>query len=310
MTSIPIDIVDAFADRPFAGNPAAIVPEAAGLADAVMLQITEELRMEAGFVLPARAAGADLRLRFFTPRREAMLSGHVIVAAMTSLAARGRFAGGAEPQALRVETGRGVLPVTVAPADGGVARVTFELPAPRFGEPVPIEEAAAALGVPAAALMLGEHRPQRVSCGFDVLVVPIADRAAAWGAMADLQPIRRLADRLGVGGVVCFCPDTRKADVDLFCRFFYPSEGTDEDVVSGTSLGAITAYCLEHGVLPARREARVVTEQGHALGRPNRAVIEARMEGGRCAGIRLAAAGVVVLRGTLQPLAAAAGAPR
>ena len=52
MAIIPFHIVDAFADRPFTGNPAAVIPNAASLTEAEMLQITDELSMEAGFVLP------------------------------------------------------------------------------------------------------------------------------------------------------------------------------------------------------------------------------------------------------------------
>ncbi len=308
MARIPIDIVDAFADRPFSGNPAAIVPDASGLSDRVMLAITGELRMEAGFVLPAPPETADLRLRFFTPRREAMLSGHVLAAALVSLADRGRFPRGAGPRPLRVETGRGVLPATLSAHGKGPARVTFDLPLPRFGEQFSVEEAAAALGLPAAAVGLVEHRPQRVSCGFDVLVVPIADRTAARGAITTREPIRRLADRLGVGGIVCFCPETTAPEVDLYCRFFYPSEGTDEDVVSGTSLGAIAAYCLEHGILPRAPHVRVVSEQGHTLGRPNRAVVEAELTGRRITRVMLTAAGAVVLRGEFQLETEPAGA--
>ena len=67
MAIIPFHIVDAFADRPFTGNPAAIIPNAASLTETEMLQITDELSMEAGFVLPPEVSGADVRLRFSLP---------------------------------------------------------------------------------------------------------------------------------------------------------------------------------------------------------------------------------------------------
>ena len=308
MARVPIEIVDAFAERPFTGNPAAIVPDAAGLSERLMLQVADELRMEAGFVLPPASAAADLRLRFFTPRREAMLSGHVLVAALVCLAERGRLPAGPQPAPLTVETGRGLLAASVARAAGGPVQVSFDLPLPRFGEPVPSEEVAAALGLAPAALRLGDHRPQRVSCGFDVLVVPIVDRTAARGTVTAMEPVRRLADRLGVGGLACFSPETSAPGVDLFCRFFHPSEGMDEDVASGTSLGAVAAYCLEQGVLPRAPQVRVVTEQGHLLGRPTRAIVEAELAGRRIARIGLTAAGAVVMRGEFGIEARASGA--
>jgi PhzF family phenazine biosynthesis protein len=300
MATVPVDIVDAFADRPFTGNPAAIIPDAAGLSLQDMLQITDELQMEAGFVLPPAIPDADVRLRFFTPRREAMLSGHVIVAAFISLADRGLFQATRGGTQLQHETGVGLLPVLLTAADDGSTQVTFDLPPPRFGEPVLASEVATALGLPSAYVKFQEYCPQRVSCGSDVLVVPITDRNAARGAFEDKESIRRLTDQRGVGGLACFCPETSSDDVDLFCRFFYPSDGTDEDVVSGTSLGAIAAFCLDKGVLPRGDRVRIVTEQGHALGRPNRAEVDVHMTGPCVTRISLTATGAVVMRGEFK----------
>ena len=300
MATIPVDIVDAFAERPFTGNPAAIVPDASSLDLSDMLRITDELQMEAGFVLPPATPEADIRLRFFTPLREAMLSGHVIVAAFISLAERGLFQPTRVGTRLHYETGVGLLPVVLTTAENGCTLVTFDLPPPRFGEPVPASEVAAALHLPAECLKLHDHRPQRVSCGSDVLVVPITDYNAARGAFTDKEAIRRLADQRGVGGVACFCPEATTPGTDLFCRFFYPSDGTDEDVVSGTSLGAIAAYCLDKGMLPRAERVSISTEQGHALGRPNRAVIDVCMSGPCVTKISLTATGAVVLRGEFQ----------
>ncbi|MBM4131505.1 PhzF family phenazine biosynthesis protein, partial [bacterium] len=105
MAIIPFHIVDAFASRPFTGNPAAIIPNASCLTEAEMLQITGELSMEAGFVLPPDNPRADLKLRFFTRRREAALSGHVVIAAFASMADRGFYRPTPEGVDLVVETG-------------------------------------------------------------------------------------------------------------------------------------------------------------------------------------------------------------
>ena len=55
-------VVDAFSDRPFCGNPAVIVPDAEGLSDRAMQALAAELRMEAGFVLPAAASDRAIAL--------------------------------------------------------------------------------------------------------------------------------------------------------------------------------------------------------------------------------------------------------
>ncbi len=300
MAIIPFHIVDAFASRPFTGNPAAIIPNASCLTEAEMLQITGELSMEAGFVLPPDNPRADVRLRFFTRRREAALSGHVVIAAFASMADRGFFKPSPEGLDLLVETGAGTLPVRLCAAPDGQALVTLRLPVPRFGELVPVAEVAAALGIPADMIGLGACQPQRVSCGFDQIIVPINDRQAIRGAIGAGDAIGELTDRRGAGGVTLFCADTYGRTADFHCRFFHPRVGADEDVASGTALGAVAAYVVENGLLPAGEHVQVVPEQGHALGRPNLAELTVHAPGGRAVAVDLTAGGAVVMRGSFH----------
>ena len=70
--------------------------------------------------------------------------------------------------------------------------------------------------------------------------------------------------------------------------------------MSATSLGAIAAYCLDKGVIPRGPRVRIVSEQGHALGRPNRAEVLVQMEGPCVTRVSLTATGTVVLRGEFE----------
>ncbi|MEN8007580.1 MAG: PhzF family phenazine biosynthesis protein [Candidatus Krumholzibacteriota bacterium] len=300
MAIIPFHIVDAFAERPFTGNPAAIIPNAATLTEAEMLQITDELSMEAGFVLPPESAGADVRLRFFTKRREAILSGHVVIAAFASMADRGFYKPHPDGLEIRLETGAGILPVTLTAGEDGRTHITLRLPDPRFGEPVPAGEVAAALDLPAEYLRIGDHGPHRVSCGFDQIIVPVNERNAIRGVFRDMERIGELTDRRGVGGITLFCPDTYSSEADFHCRFFHPRVGADEDLASGTSLGAVAAYLVDRGLVPLADKLKVVTEQGHSLGRPTRAEIHLKVPGGRITAIDLVATGAVVMRGSFH----------
>ncbi|MGD9547140.1 MAG: PhzF family phenazine biosynthesis protein [Candidatus Krumholzibacteriia bacterium] len=300
MAIIPFHIVDAFADHPFTGNPAAIIPNASGLSTAEMLQITDELSMEAGFILPPSIPGADIRLRFFTRRREAILSGHVVIAAFASMADRGFYKPTPEGLDVRLETGAGILPVTLGFRPDGRTLVTLELPEPRFGEPVSVGEVAAALDVPSESLGLGSHGPQRVSCGFDQIIVPVCDRHVIRGDFKGTEAIGRLTDLRGVGGITLFCPDTVHQDADFHCRFFHPRMGAAEDVASGTSLGAVAAYIVDHKLLPASERQRITTEQGHSLGRPTLAEMCVHSRNGSVLKVLLEATGVVVMRGSFH----------
>ena len=300
MAIVPVHIVDAFAESPFTGNPAAIIPNAASLTEVEMLQITDELSMEAGFVLPPRTPGADLRLRFFNQRREAVLSGHVAVAAMASMVDRGFYRHTPEGVVIQLETEAGVLPVVLKSGPEGRLRITLRLPPPRFGEPVPATEVGAALGLPPEILRLGEHGPQRVSCGFDQIIVPVSDRIAMRGAFRDMGTVMELTDMRGVGGLTLICPETFSHGADFHCRFFHPSAGQDEDIASGTSLGAAAAYIAAHGLVPEMGRVSIITEQGHSLGRPNQAKLFANMLDGAVESVELETTGVVVMRGSFH----------
>ncbi len=300
MAIIPIHIVDAFADRPFTGNPAAIIPNAASLSEEEMLQIAEELSMEAGFVVPPEARDADVKIRFFTRRREASFSGHVVVAAFVSLADRGFFKPTPKGLQLDLESSAGVLPVVLSTTETGATQVTFEVPQPRFGEPISATEVASVLGLSAESVQLGDHGPQRVSCGFDQIVVPLSDREAMRGDFRDIEAIQRLSDLRGVGGLVLFCPETYSSGVDFHCRFFFPSDQYYEEVASGTSIVAVAAYAVEHGIIQASDTVRLVTEQGHSLGRPTRAEVLVRTLNDRITHVEVVGSGAVVMRGSFQ----------
>ncbi len=300
MAIIPFHIVDAFAKRPFTGNPAAIIPNASNLSEAEMFQITEELSMEAGFVLPPVTPGADLRLRFFTRSREAKLSGHVVIAAFASMCDRGFYRPTPAGVSLRLETGAGLLPVHLASGANGCTGITVGMPRPRFGEPVPVGEVAAALGVPETVLGLADHLPQRVSCGFDQIIVPVADGMAIRGIAGDGAGVLELTDRRGVGGLTLICPETYGHDTDFHCRFFHPQMGEAEDIASGTSLAAAAAYVVARGLVSASDRVELKMEQGHSLGRPTTARLAVTSSPVGQYDVELTATGAVVMRGSFH----------
>ena len=78
---IPFAQIDAFAERAFGGNPAAVMPLAAWLADDVLQQIASENNLsETAFIVPHEGEDADFDLRWFTPAAEVALCGHATLA--------------------------------------------------------------------------------------------------------------------------------------------------------------------------------------------------------------------------------------
>ena len=81
MTSLPFFQVDAFADKPLTGNPAAVMPLERWLDDVLMQAIAAENNLsETAFTVPSESDAADFDLRWFTPAAEVELCGHATLA--------------------------------------------------------------------------------------------------------------------------------------------------------------------------------------------------------------------------------------
>ncbi|HYC94420.1 MAG TPA: PhzF family phenazine biosynthesis protein [Sphingomicrobium sp.] len=213
MTPLPFFQVDAFAERPFTGNPAAVMPLDHWLDDAVMQAIAAENNLsETAFTVPSERGDADYELRWFTPTVEVELCGHATLAAGHILM---------HGQQVRFATQSGVLTVT---RDDQLLRL--DLPAAPLTE---VREPALckALGVPDAPVWLAE------GCN-DAAIVELADEAAVRAVVPDfvaLRDIRRMAIVTAPGD-----------DHDIASRVFVSYCGIDEDPVTGSAHAALTPY--------------------------------------------------------------------
>jgi PhzF family phenazine biosynthesis protein len=220
-----VRIVDAFTDRPFAGNPAAVSVLDGDWPDAGwMQQLAAELNMPmTAFARPQ--GGGDWGLRWFTPRIEERLCGHATLA--TAFVLHGDGLAGDE---LRFHTLGGVLGARVA-ADG---TVTLDFPAATVSSRGPVEGLADALGAaPAELLGTGELR--------DVLAVfereeDVRTLAPRFDALAD---VTRREDIRGITATAAAAPG---AEHDFVSRFFSPADGIPEDPVTGSAHCALAPY--------------------------------------------------------------------
>jgi PhzF family phenazine biosynthesis protein len=213
MMRIPLYQIDAFAERPFEGNPAAVCPLASWLPDAILQAIAEENHLsETAFFVPE---GGAWTLRWFTPEREVDLCGHATLASAYVLFA-GEYAGRNE---VRFLSRSGELRVQ---RDGKV--LTLDFPADK-GEPCdPPALLADALGVV----------PLECLRASDYLAVLEDERQ-----VRDLRPdFRRLRDLDGRGLIVT-APGSRE---DFVSRFFAPKFGIDEDPVTGSAHCTLAPY--------------------------------------------------------------------
>src|SRR6266508_6824921 len=119
VSDLEYEVVDVFTDRPFTGNPLAVVYGADGLSTEQLQAIANEFNLsETIFVLPATVAEATYRVRIFTPAAELPFAGHPSVGAAVTQLRRGAVTAGMVVQ----ECGAGLLRIAVSEA--GTATLT------------------------------------------------------------------------------------------------------------------------------------------------------------------------------------------
>lgn len=209
--------VDAFTDRPFAGNPAAVCVLTSPADPAWMQALAAEMNLsETAFLWPE---GSAWRLRWFTPKVEVDLCGHATLASAHVL---WRHLERREPR-LTFETRSGRL---FATRDG--ERIGLDFPAPEAVAAPPPDEVAAALG---------GVRPVWSGRAGDDWIVVLKSAAAVRALAPDLARLAALDAR----GVVVTARDESGA-YDIVSRFFAPAVGVDEDPVTGSAHARMARY--------------------------------------------------------------------
>lgn len=214
MTSLPFFQVDAFAERPLTGNPAAVLPVERWLDDQLLQAIAAENNLsETAFTIPSDRDDADYELRWFTPESEVELCGHATLAA-------GHILIHSEPVRFATRAA-GIL--TVAKRDD---LLELDLPAPALKE-VREPEMMRALGIADAPVWLAD------GCN-DAAIVEVADEAAVLAIKPDFAALR---------GIHRMAVVTARGDEETIAsRVFVPYLGIDEDPVTGSAHAALTAY--------------------------------------------------------------------
>ncbi len=213
----PICVVDAFADGPFSGNPAAVCVMAGPAGEAWMRHIAAEMNLsETAFLHPIDGGYA---LRWFTPSVEVDLCGHATLASAHVLFEGGRLG---ENDTAHFETKSGLLTVTMA---DGLLEMDF---------PASIVEPCPAPPGLFDALRVGPCPVYRTR--FDYLVeMDSEDHVSA------LQPDLPVLRHLEVRGVMVTALASRPG-FDFVSRFFAPGSGIDEDPVTGSAHCALGPF--------------------------------------------------------------------
>jgi PhzF family phenazine biosynthesis protein len=218
MTRLRFVQVDAFADRPFTGNPAAVMPLDTWLADETMQAIAMENNLsETAFTVPTDG-DADYELRWFTPTTEVALCGHATLASGHVLI---------EGESVRFRTRKaGVLEVR---RDGEALQLDLPVTLSRPAEDGRLLEA---LGTPDGEVFLSYQGAEATA------IILLEDAAAVRACAPDMAKLRGI-------DLMAIVTAPGDGDTDVVSRVFVPAWGVDEDPVTGSAHAALAPFWAE-----------------------------------------------------------------
>ena len=290
------DVVDVFTDRPFAGNPLAVVRGADGL-------VTEQLQAIAGefnlseTAFPAAptpeeaSAGADYRLRIFTPAAEIPFAGHPSIGTAWVLRRDADLRAGRVGQACGV----GVVQLHVAAGDGPV-----ELAATPRGVSAPSSPAA---GLAALGLVdqdaVGGLRVGGCGLDFGFVQVRLDALARAIPSPAAMAGVPARPDGDPLGGLSLYSVADGSEPLSIDARVFCPDVGILEDPATGSAALGLGLVLAADGLLPADGEGAYDVRQGVEMGRPSLLHGRVTSRGGTVVGCAVAGQVVPVATGQI-----------
>ena len=282
MSTLAYEIVDVFTDRPFAGNPLAVVFGAEKLATEQMQALALEFNLsETVFVLSPTQVGATYRARIFTPAEELPFAGHPSVGAAVTASRRGMFGVGRVTQ----ECGAGVLPIEVtetgAVLTGGTPTLGPEL------DPEPLLEM--------AGLGAADHAgpaPRVAGCGLEFPYLPVRP-----DAVARARVNAAAAERYGVEHVSVFSWDA--GTQTAHARVFVPGLGVPEDPATGSAALGLGVWLVASGLLPGEGRSEYAVRQGVEIKRPSSLACTVTAAGGVAVGATVAGHVMPVARGEI-----------
>ena len=254
--------VDVFTDRLTQGNPVAVVHAADDIDESEMAAFARWTNLsETTFLLSPTTAGADYRLRIFTPRRELPFAGHPTLGSARAWLAAGGNA--SNPGQIIQDCGAGRVALRES-----AGRLAFAAPPLLRSGPVAaadVEQIADALRLSHDAIVDSQWADNGPGW-----VAVLLDSAEAVMAVEPDTSKMEVFSNIGVVGP--YPPDS---DVAFELRAFMRTSAGSEDPVTGSLNASVARWLIDTGRAPTR----YVAAQGTALGRRGRIHIESSEDG-------------------------------
>ena len=272
-------IIDAFTDTLFGGNPAGVViiPENMEYPDdKTMMKTAAELRYsETAFI--KQVGNREFQARYFTPAAEIELCGHATIGSSYALMQFGMAKAG---DTIRYNTMSGPLNIFL-----NRNSILMDMPSPHdFGE-IQGDEATRELyhimGISSDGQGICKTNPsinlvpKIISAGLADIMIPVKNETELARINPDFSALSKLSKRYNVVGVHAFTVNTE--DALIHARNFAPLYGIDEEAATGTSNGALSFYLYKYGILRIDDFNTIV--QGEKMNRPSRISTQILLDG-------------------------------
>lgn len=273
MQTLPFKQVDVFTQKPFLGNPVAVVIGAEGLAPEEMQRIAAWTNLsETTFVLPPSSERADYHLRIFTPKQELPFAGHPTVGSAHAVM-ESRFAAPRGGK-LHQECLAGLIELTIEETEIGKL-ILVQAPKAKVSPLAENEKRLLTTGLGVACD--SSSSPLRV----DVGVVWLVANMGHAGVIATLEPkldtLLEVSTETQAAGVTVF-GRSNDGHSALHVRSFAPALGVAEDPVCGSGNASVAAFLLHTGK-SSDFGSQYIARQGMQVGRDGQVAV--RIDGGR-----------------------------
>ena len=292
---------DVFTNAPFGGNQLAVFPDARGIPESRLQDVTREFNYaETTFVYPPTDPRHTRQVRIFTPGAEVPFAGHPTVGTAHVLTSIGEIALTGDTTHIVFEEGVGPVRVVIRSANGVPTFAQLSVAKlPEIGPPPPKRTILAALlGLDADDLLDGTWSAEALSCGLPFLLVPVRDLAAVARAHLIIDAWKDALAGSWASEVFVFALEAERAGSDVHARMFAPALNVPEDPATGSACAVLGGYLaarnpLRNGILHWR------VEQGFEMGRPSILEVEVDVAEGTVAGVRVGGSSVLVCEGTM-----------
>lgn len=298
MAGVGYTVLDVFTDRPLAGNPLAVIPEAHGLEPDRMQAIAREFNLsETVFVQPPDDPECLARLRIFAPGMELPFAGHPVIGTAVLLAGLGTVFDRTVGSHFTLQTGIGRVPCHLR-TTGDVTHATLVNSAPleQFGTVAP-DLIAACLDIDPDMIVSERHVPTMVSKGLPYALVELRDMPALAACRPNSAGFARAEAQHPTGqGPFSLYAYVRQGADACAARMFDPLSGIPEDPATGSAAAALAAFLA--GL--ARAPVHLRIDQGVEMGRPSRITAEASQRADGGSDVSVSGSAVEVMHGTLR----------